>query len=114
MYNRRKIDRISEDIYIIGHSIVNERKDKRLCKVLKSISLVLNSSQDGNHDQSIISIAEPVDLMETCLLLRDIVVNLTGAVSTLKSLCLEKRLHFLKHGWITRDKRREGQTNRHR
>ena len=84
MYNRRKIDRISEDIYIIGHSIVNERKDKRLCKVLKSIGLVSNSSQGGNHDQSINSIAEPVDLMETCLLLRDTVVNLTGAVSTLK------------------------------
>ena len=83
MYNRR-IDRISEDIYIRGHSIVNERKDKRLCKVLKLIGLVPNSSQDSNHDQSFISIAEPVDFMETCLLLRDTVVNLTGAISTLK------------------------------
>ena len=50
--------------------------------MLKSIGLVPNSSQDGNHDQSIISIAEPLDLMETCLLLRDTVVNLT--VSTLR------------------------------
>ena len=57
---------------------------KNVCKVLQSIDLVPNSSQDSNHDQSIISIAEPVDLMETCLLLRDTVVNLTGAVSTLR------------------------------
>ena len=52
MYNRRKIDIISEDVYIIGYSIVNERKDKRLCKVLKSNGQTTNSSQDSNHDSN--------------------------------------------------------------
>ena len=35
MYNRIKSDLLSEDIYTIGYSVVNQLKDRRLSKVLK-------------------------------------------------------------------------------
>jgi hypothetical protein len=36
MYNRRKLETAAEDIYVIGYSIVNTVKDKRLSKVFKT------------------------------------------------------------------------------
>jgi viroplasmin and RNaseH domain-containing protein len=80
MYHRRVPDTISEDIYIIGNSIVNQRLDKRLSKVLKTSGTTNN--QESVHDASV-RLIESTDLIETCVVLRDTVTNLTTVVSNL-------------------------------
>ena len=79
MYNRRKTGPLVEDIYILGNSIVNKMKDRRLSKVLKPRT----GSETVSHRQPEDAVIETSDLVETCVLLRDTVTNLSGTIGTL-------------------------------
>ena len=80
MYNRKKIKLIAEDIYILGYSVVNKASDKRLSKVLK---LPQQSSTDSQDVSFIAPLLDPVDITETCIVLRDTVTDLTRVISEL-------------------------------
>ena len=97
MYNRRKIGPLVEDIYILGNSIVNKMKDRRLSRILKPKTDTATISDHQSED----TLMETSDLVETCVLLRDTVTNLSGTIGALtneisdlrdKIARLEKRL----------------------
>lgn len=77
LINRHKPNTLSEDIYIMGYSIVNGILDKRLGKFLKSAdsSHTLSDLTSQGNDNS--------ELLAVCLALKDNVGVLTSSVKTL-------------------------------
>ena len=63
MYNR-KSDLVSEDIYTIGYSVVNQRKHRRLFKMLKQGGATHN--RDNSNDVSM-NVVDSNGLIETCV-----------------------------------------------
>ena len=65
MFNRRKVDLIAEDIYLLGYSLANKRFDKRLSKAMKLVGVV----NETVHDETIAQPELP-ELTETCIFLQ--------------------------------------------
>ena len=80
MHNRRKSDLVSEDIYTIGYSVVNQLKYRRLSTVLKQGGAT--NTIDNSNDVSM-NVVDSNSLLETCVTLKDSVTDLTIAVSSL-------------------------------
>ena len=80
MHNRRKSDLVSEDIYTIGYSVINQLKDRRLSKVLKQGGAI--NTRDNSNDVSM-NVVDSNSLLETYVALKDSVTDLTIAVSSL-------------------------------
>jgi hypothetical protein len=83
MFNRRKHQAIAEDIYILGYSVTNAMKDKRLSKVLKVNDEIPSSQPDLTDNSENANLIQTSDWLETCISLRDSVTNLTGVVKSL-------------------------------
>ena len=78
MFNRRKSETLSEDSYVLSYSVVNKIKVTRLNKVLKGLSTTTEA-----EDQ--VDVADTGDLVETCLSLRQFVLDLTALVKVLRA-----------------------------
>lgn len=85
MYNRKKIKFLAEDIYILGYVIVNKSKDKRLSKVLKQANVAAEETNAANDDTlTTPPLLDSGDVIETCLVLRDSVTDLTAVIRSLR------------------------------
>ena len=91
LFNRRKVSAFAEDIVIIGYSIVNNQKDKRLSKTLKQAP---NSQLPDSESFETSVIAAPMatdlaDLTSVCASLKVSVSQLTQTIKELKAQCLD-------------------------
>ena len=91
LFNRRKVSEFAEDIFIIGYSIVNNQKDKRLSKTLKQAP---NSQLPDSEYFETSVIAAPMatdlaDLTSVCASLKVSVSQLTQTIKELKAQCLD-------------------------
>jgi len=84
MYNRRKVQFLAENIYILGYAVVNKLADNRLSKVLKEMSQTEEINENARGDDTIRHLLDPADdITETCIVLRQSVATLIGVVRTL-------------------------------
>ena len=79
---RRSANVLADDVYILGFVIVNGAVDKRLKKLFKTNP---NAGVGTHADRNDVSLIEQSDLAETCLLLRESVMNLTDVICGLKT-----------------------------
>lgn len=82
IYNRKKISLIAEDIYTIGYSVGNTLPDRRLAKVLK-IGNMGEGMNINTQPQLTADLVEGANLLKTCVMLKDTVLNLNNVTSIL-------------------------------
>ena len=79
LYKRKKMELMAQDVFIMGYSFVNKIQDKRLGKTFKTTA-ALNDSQPHASNESLVEDNTDSDLQETCMLLRQTVLNLESTV----------------------------------
>ena len=87
MFKRRKSDLVSEDIYTIGYSVVNQLKDRCFSKVLKQGGVT--NTRDNSNDVSMNMV------QSNGVALKDSVTDLTIAVSSLTGELTRERVTLL-------------------
>ncbi len=97
MFNRRKMEMIALDAYVLGNSVVNNASDKRLSKVLKPPRGAMPSQ---SADDSVMGghLVDNSDLLEACTELKTTVVPLTQTVRNLTKQVsdLQREINVLK------------------
>lgn len=83
LFNRRKVEIMAQDVYILGNAVVNNLSDKRLSKVLKPSREPLQSQSGGDDTLLTGPLVDNEDLIQT---VADLKVNVSTLENTVKQL----------------------------